>query len=481
MHFPFIAKQIAWRVTAAWIWLYVLAAMFGQRAHINIWEQNAALLLARILTQAGFAPSHPALLPRFVKLLWLLTMCSFSWVQMAGFFLFYLPSSPLLLVFRKRRKQYKGERAKALEKARREGKETPHLNISFALFVLLLAWFLLYGETTQRYPLVIAMVITGLLFISRVSRALVYAAPADFSQKSRSEAFFSGSRDFVRKTFENLKEGKITSVRQLNWSIWLATRFLRTARFASAWLYGRAARRRAALLVLIRFMANLAILGAISIMFWAFVIKYAAIPTSGGLKEALFASASRTIPGIPDASSLRVGANIQTFASVTAWLIFVLYAGPVASLFPAFQDRIIAQTAHRYSSLRSARKALYRFIEFLRPIRQLALDHPEIIPFAKNVILLRKQSNLKEFLLGQPEYVRSLIDRPEEADLLRTLGVQLPDLEALVREIPQEAIERAVGVVAQAGRIADSLETEPDLANGTSTDLKDTKPPEPPP
>jgi tetratricopeptide (TPR) repeat protein len=378
------------------------------------------------------------LLSAFIKVLWLLAICSFSWIQVLGFLLLYVPLSPLLLVFRKGRQQYKENRAKNLARARQEGAETPHLNKGLALLFLLLMWFALYGGTAQRYPLIIAMAITGLLFIERVSRALLYATAAEFPRKKRSEAFTHSVQNFMRKTVENFKEGKITELKHLNGAIRTASWILRLARFASTWMYGKAAKRRAALFVLIRFMGNLAILGGLSILFWAFVIKYFAAPPATGMEAALFASASRVIPGVPDSNSLHVSPGIQALASVTAWLIFVLYAGPVASLFPAFQERVIAQTAQSYDRLRSARKTLYRFIEPLRALRELAGEHPELIPFAKTVVLLRKQANLKEFLAGQPDYVRSLASHPEEAELLRTLGVKLPDLNALVPELTQD-------------------------------------------
>lgn len=158
-----------------------------------------------------------------------------------------------------------------------------------------------------------------------------------------------------------------------------------------------------------------------------------------GMVDAFLASASRVIPGVPDSSSsIHVSAAVQTLASLTAWLIFVLYAGPVASLFPAFQERVIAQTSESYSRIRTARKILYRFVTWLRTFQQVFLDHPELVPFAQNLIVLRKQANIREFLLSQPDYVRSLIGKQEEIELMRSLGVEIPELEGLLRDLPKE-------------------------------------------
>lgn len=117
-------------------------------------------------------------------------------------------------------------------------------------------------------------------------------------------------------------------------------------------------------------------------------------------------------------------------------MVFVLYAGPVASLFPAFQERAIANIVANYARIRNARKAMYRFVNLLRSVQGLLTEHPELGGFAKNVMPLHKQGDLRSFLLTQPDFVRSLADRPEEIGLYKSLGVALPDLGDLLRELP---------------------------------------------
>jgi hypothetical protein len=439
-HFPLIVKQVLWRLTAAWLWLYLIAALSGHRAVITTWDSRAFVVATNLLVRVGFSPSSPAALSNSLKLLWLFAICSFSWIQVLSFLILYVPFAPLLFVFRKGRKGYKDERAKALAKARTQGTAVNSNSSGFALLFILLTWFALFGGTSEHNPLLIAMVLTALLFVTRVNRALYFATPLEFSRQKRVEALIRASQTFFQTTIDNFKAGKVSEVSHLRIIIWSCGRLLRLSRLVSTWLYGRAAKKRAALIVLVRFMINLAILGSLSILFWAFAIKYSADPPNVGLKEALLASASRAIPGVPDSSSLHVNAAIQAFASITAWLIFVLYAGPVASLFPSFQERVIAQTTEGYKSLRSARKVLYRLIEALKTLDQLIEENPELKSFAKVVILLRQQTNLREFLLGQPDYVKSLAGRVREVQLLRTLGVPLPDLDELILELSKDQI-----------------------------------------
>ena len=78
-------------------------------------------------------------------------------------------------------------------------------------------------------------------------------------------------------------------------------------------------------------------------------------------------------------------------------------------------------------------------------VQKLFTEHPELEGFAKNVVLLRKQGDLRSFLLTQPDFVRSLADKPEEIDLYKSLGVALPDLDDVLREFPPNSIQERPG------------------------------------
>lgn len=246
--FPFVVKQCAWRITATWCWVYAFATLFGLRSVVRSFDQHIALALIRGLAKAGFAPANLPFQSAFLKVFWVFLISSFSWVQVLGLLFLYLPFSPLLLVFRNRRKGYRKSRAESIAKARRDGVDMPRANASRILFFLLFTWFVLYAGTSQQYPLIIGMILTGLLFIVRINRALIYAATIEFPRKNRTVVFLRASQKFVQNSIDSFKQGKIKEMADLKRMIRFASWALRFSRFVSVWLYGKTTRTRASLM-----------------------------------------------------------------------------------------------------------------------------------------------------------------------------------------------------------------------------------------
>jgi hypothetical protein len=443
---PFVAKQFAWRLTAGWLWIRATATVVGFGGHLGSWEDARFLELNGALVRFGFTPANLETFTICAKALWLFAICGFSLVQLVGFFL-YVPFLPIMLLLRvllrNRLEPYRKTRDESFKKSRRAGIPIPKRPWGFPLLYLLLLWFVLYGQASASYPLFLALALTALLFCSRVGNALTFAVPADMGPWARIESMNASARKFVNTATESIKTGKILGKWNLNVKVWTGSLLLWNLRMWSRWLHGKAARKRMALVVLLSFMINLAALGAISIIFWAIAIKFALSPAHVSLSEALLSSASRAIPGIPDSSALKVPAMIQTLDSLTAWLIFVLYAGPVASLFPAFQEQAIATSVAHYSRLRSERTAIYQFLQRLLPLQKAARENPELIKIAKAAIGLRASSELEvtQALMSQPESLRALAAAPVVADMMRQLGASIPNLDELVEKLPLPAVD----------------------------------------
>ncbi len=444
----FAVKQLSWRFTGGWLWFLLVSSVFGFRSRVQNWEASLSLHLNNSLIKLGFAPSHPAIFVACLEVLWLLTICTFSWAQLIGFFL-YVPLLPFVLlawiILRRTLEPYRKIREESFRKTRKAGISIPKRSWGFPLSCVLLLWFVLYGQTSAKYPLVLALILTALLFCSRVGSALVFAVPAHTGPWARIESMSVTARKFISDSLESLKTGEVLDRFHLNFKVWTASFLLRNFRLWSVYLHGKSARRRTALLVLLRFMFNLAFLGSLAILFWAIAIKLALSPAQVPLSQAILASASRAIPGVPDASALKIPALIQTLDALTAWLVFVLYAGPVASLFPAFQEQAILRSAANYARLRSERTALYRLRERLVPLQMLVRENPELANIGKAAIALRTHSEaeVRQALLSQPESLRALANAPVIADYMRKLGAPIPDLDGLVKEVPAIVEQKA--------------------------------------
>jgi hypothetical protein len=185
--------------------------------------------------------------------------------------------------------------------------------------------------------------------------------------------------DYLLSMLRKVASGEIKS--DVQFEAWVKTMrgMLWLLRRVSAYIYGKTGRRRAALFVLFRYMGNLAILGFLTIFFWALAIKLYKSPVSIGLSEALLASAAHVIPGVPDPDGIRVGAGIQAGTSLMAWAIFVLYAGPVASMFPMLQEKYIKEMADHSEQLWGARLVLYRISNALGQLFRKKEAHAQTI------------------------------------------------------------------------------------------------------
>jgi hypothetical protein len=188
-------------------------------------------------------------------------------------------------------------------------------------------------------------------------------------------------------------------------------------------------------------MFNLCALGSLAILFWALVIRYSLLPDITGMVPALLASSARVIPGIPESNSLRFPDWIKVATSITAWMIFVLYAGPVASLFPVLQDRFVKQTSNLYGRLRIARKTLYAPVYHLNNLVQLMRDHPEAQSLVNCIFFFKMQPDLNRLFRDEPDAVRLLKERPDLVKILVDAGITIPNLDEF---IPTEAADNGI-------------------------------------
>jgi hypothetical protein len=168
-------KRFAWRLTALWCWINILAWLLGLQGFIRTVESFVSMTSLNVLSNSGFAPVNQSSLNVIFKVIWILTITSFSWLQMIGLII-YIAFGPLtlLLWFGKFGKQIRNQMRDAEEKTHREKVAQNRPLTSYFLITMSAAWFLLFGNSSQRPTLAMAIVLTGLLFSTRVYKAFEF-------------------------------------------------------------------------------------------------------------------------------------------------------------------------------------------------------------------------------------------------------------------------------------------------------------------
>jgi hypothetical protein len=108
------------------------------------------------------------------------------------------------------------------------------------------------------------------------------------------------------------------------------------------------------MLVLFRYLLNLFALGFANIFFWALVIRFSTHPQFIGLREALTVSGTRVLPGFTVSSDLKMPLWVAAGSSISSWVLFVVYAGPAASIFPLIQQAYVDAISNAHLKLRKA-------------------------------------------------------------------------------------------------------------------------------
>ena len=424
-----ILKRYAWRLTAFWCWAHSIFYLFGGKALLRSLHSDVFSEMIGVLSNLGFASGNAQLLPFVLRLLWILFITSFSWLQIVGL-AFYVIFWPVVLLFLVRHwETLEGIRSKTMDSQNFRSLRQDRPIWTYALMTSLIAWFVLYGSSSLRTPLIVAIVLTGLLFSARVYRALVYTTLNDRTGRGWIDRYTAAAVVQLEGAVNNLREKKTLDLNSLSASLWSLRLSQRILRFFSRWLYGRAARTRAALFVLVKYMFNLCVLGGLAILFWALLIRYSSAPPMPNVGASLLASASRVIPGVPEPNKLVYPDWIKAAASITAWMVFVLYAGPVASLFPVLQERFIKETSMLYVRLRIARKALYAPIFHLNIAVSILRDNPEAQGLLNFLFFFKMQSDLNLLFSEEPNAARILSERPDLVRILNNAGITLPSLE----------------------------------------------------
>jgi hypothetical protein len=337
--------------------------MFFAKDELLFIENLAISKFEYALSFAGFSPSNTFVFPLIIKAGWLLLICEFSLVQLAWFATAYLLSFPLLVIFlalfgKKIRSAIKENQPKA------SLIEPKHRSFSFsnATVALLTGWLILYGGSSNQLPQIAGILLAASLLGGRVLAALSFAGPIEAVKLKWAEAF-------IQMFNEILKKGGVSSFRRFE-------DFLYRLLLRGAWITrGSKGRNRAAMLVLLRYLLNLFALGFANILFWALLIRFSTHPFIG-LQEALMISGTRVLPGFTVSADLKMPLWVSVGSSISAWVLFVVYAGPAASIFPLMQQAYVDAISSAHIKLRKTAMA------FLSHVRSSTGGPHEIQPLS---------------------------------------------------------------------------------------------------
>jgi hypothetical protein len=322
-------KRSTWRLTALYLWLKFVVDGVSSRAPFHSAEEATVRHLTSYLSSVGFTPGNPDYVLPLLKFGWLLTITGMSLWQFAGWWI-YLAIYPLsILFFYVFYEQLRGGQVPPSEGlSKPQGKAI--LPIALGLSV---AWFLLFGTSTSSKPILVGAFLTALIFLSLAVRAFQRARPV-----TEKDIEFG---TWVQKLGMSAVADKTRLKPENKGAAAVHLKFERFHKGLLLWFVycfrGRRGRDRMAMYILVEYVVFLMLLACSAVLFWGLAIRVTN-PAALSLRQALVVSASHFLPGmpVPDGStSLPLWTHLGP--SLTAWILFVLFIGPAASLLPARQ------------------------------------------------------------------------------------------------------------------------------------------------
>lgn len=359
-------KQVAWRLTGIWCWLHFIVRFIWGRDVFCGFEGALVHELIKGLTTIGFSPGNQTILPSILKIGWLIAISGFSLLELVIVLPLYVITFPIdmlfLLIFHDTLKSQLNQNKTKPGLSPPRSKNAPLTTMGVTAFV---GWFLLYGDSDSRLALLIGVLFAGGLFIIRIYAAFAYARPVEGLKSAFIEGCIRFSLQSAQEPLRKLNAGEFKNKIEIQISIkvdqifyWIILRLTLMAR-------GKRGKGRAALLVLLQYTSNLLLLGAVTILFWALVVRMVVLPESLPLTEALIVSASHVLPGLSPPPEVHISLWVEAFSSISAWILFVIYAGPAASVFPTLQQAYIDMIGGYYKMLRATAVVLKRHIKLL--------------------------------------------------------------------------------------------------------------------
>lgn len=355
-----IVKRVAWRLTALYLWLrFAIDGLFSG-APLHTAEKEAVHRLTNYLSTIGFAPGNPEYMLPILRYGWPLAITGVNLWEFLGFWIYVLFFIPLILfvfTFRDQVNQQPTPSQEGLSKPQQRRWILP------TAIGLLVAWFLLYGTSTSTKQIAVGASFSGIIFLSLAFRAFQRARPLtgkDISFGAWVERLgASGVNDKQRLKPETKSAANV----HLKFE-----RFYKFVLVGFVYCFrGRRRRDRIAMYILLEYVVFLILLAGSAVLFWGLAIRLPAPMLS--VKQSLVFSASHFLPGVavqdvPPALPLWTHLG----PALTAWILFVLFVGPAASLLPARQGIYAGEIGDKCLTFR---KLVMKLRERMRVISEI--------------------------------------------------------------------------------------------------------------
>jgi len=345
----FSLKKLAWRVSAAAFWLWWIGTFLLGSSETGKLASSIREALASFLSSVGFTPIHSEYLGTMLKYGWLLTITGFKPVELLGLGVYIVGAPVWLMLYYFFKDLTQDFAASATVKAGLRPVKVRKPAIT-TIGLLLLGWFLLYGETDSQRPLLAAAFLSGTLFFLLTSRALQRVRPADASIVSRS-SWVERTGAATLKTAEDTlsKIGTYKKKSDLGGQRWITRKWEWLFRNLALLQRGQQAKNRLYQLLLADYVASFLVLGAAANLFWAIMAKLSSSFPKPPLQSLLLVCVNYFLP---NAGQFLIHYDLPIWArlgpAVTAFILFVLFVGAAASLLPSRFTGYAARLDARY-------------------------------------------------------------------------------------------------------------------------------------
>lgn len=359
-------KKIAWRVTGVYFWLWLISLFFLGAGTVSSAQDWLAYKVSAVLSGVGFAPVNGKALPIVLKVGWLLTITDFNLIQIVGFAI-YVISAPIWVPFAL---GLRNEFAEALAANPGVTESRSRWSALPLCTTALIGWFVVYGEAASIRPISVGVVLSGSVLLLFIYRALQRTKPVTLLETSilrNIERFAAAANAGAVNEKKNPTSKRSDAAIHLRIHGWFHDPLLAL----TAYIRGQQGRDRIYMFVLVEYILFLFMLAIAAILFWALVAKAATAPQYAPLSTFFYFSASHFLPGIsPPTTPSPLPPWVQAGPALTAWILFVIFVGPAASLVPIRQNAYGTRLAATYIIYRKSILSLSAYLRKMKMLKQ---------------------------------------------------------------------------------------------------------------